>query len=344
MARGEKRPVTVRTIAEHVGVSPAAVSTVLANRHEERRLAPATVDRIRQAVRELGYVPNVAARRLRAHDPGVRHLELGILTTFEAPLFLVSRALRQVQRAVDARSTPSRRFSVTIDIYHAGRLRDMPGLLNASRFNGAIITNTLPEDDAFLRSTTLPYAVVVQGRRLANYCCVLETPSEVGSRTAGMLAERGRKRPVVLVPPLLTETTADRAASFCAAFAGRTGFAPQRIAARDFGPSAASDAVSAHLAHDPACDGLFAVTDTLAPGAYRAIKVSGRQVGKEVAVIGVGDSEHVGFFDPPLTCIGPAYDHVAEEVVTLLFNLMNRRRVHPAEVFIPPVISLRGSA
>src|SRR5512140_3059025 len=99
-ARVEKRPVTVHTIAAHVGVSPAAVSTVLANRHEERRLAPATVERIRQAVRELGYVPNVAARRLRAHDPDVYSMDLGILTSFEAPLFLVSRLLHEVQRTV----------------------------------------------------------------------------------------------------------------------------------------------------------------------------------------------------------------------------------------------------
>ena len=92
----------MHTIAAHVGISAAAVSTVLANRHVERRLAPATVERIRQAVRELGYVPNVAARRLRAHDPGVHSMDLGILTSFEAPLFLVSRTLRQVQRATAA--------------------------------------------------------------------------------------------------------------------------------------------------------------------------------------------------------------------------------------------------
>ena len=73
MAHAENRPVTVRTIAEHVGVSPSAVSTVLANRHEERRLAPATVEKIRQAVRELGYVPNVTARRLRARRGDAAH-------------------------------------------------------------------------------------------------------------------------------------------------------------------------------------------------------------------------------------------------------------------------------
>jgi LacI family transcriptional regulator len=326
-----------------VGVSPAAVSTVLANRHEERRLAPATVERIRQAVRELGYVPNVAARRLRAHDPDVRHMELGILTSFEAPLFLISRALRQLQRTVDTRTAPDRRFSVTIDMFHAGRLREMPGLLDASRFNGAIITNTLPEDDAFLRSTTLPYAVVVQGRRLANYCCVLETPGRVGRRAAEILLARGHHDLVVLTPSLLTETTADRADAFCAAVRAG-GREPARVAADGFTPASGSDALRAHMEQNVSCDALFAVTDTLALGAYHAIKQAGRRVPQDVAVVGVGDHEHADFFDPPLTCVGPVYDHVVEEIVTLLFNLMSRRRVHPTEVFVPPTVALRPSA
>ena len=343
MARSENRPVTVHTIAEHVGVSPAAVSTVLANRHEERRLAASTVDRIRQAVRELGYVPNVAARRLRAHDPDVRHIDLGILTSFEAPLFLVSRALRQVQRTVDTRSAPDRRFSVSIDMFHAGRLREMPGLLSASRFNGVIITNTLPEDDAFLKSTTLPYAVVVQGRRLANYCCVLETPGEGGRRAAEILLGAGRRHPVVLTPSLLTETTADRAAAFSAAVRARTGSEPARVVAAGFTPASGAAALRAHIEANPRCDALFAVTDTLALGAYHAIKESGRRIPQDVSVVGVGDNEHADFFDPPLTCVGPAYDHVVEEIVTLLFNLMNRRRVNPTEVFVPPTVFARAS-
>ena len=343
MARGDKRPVTVHTIAEHVGVSPAAVSTVLANRHEERRLAASTVERIRQAVRELGYVPNLAARRLRAHDPEVHSMDLGILTTFEAPLFLVSRALREVQRTVDARSGPDRRFSVSIDMFHAGRLREMRGLLNASRFNGVIITNTLPEDDAFLKSTLLPYAVVVQGRRLPNYCCVLETPGEAGRRAAELLQAAGCKRPVVLTPSLLTETTADRAEAFGAAWRERHGAAPARLTAASYLAGSGAEAFRAHLQVDPKCDGLFAVTDTLALGAYQAIKAAGRRVCDDIPVVGVGDTEHADFFDPPLTSVGPAYDRVVAEIVALLFNLMNRRRVRPVEVFVPPIVTVRGS-
>lgn len=343
MARSGNRPVTVHTIAEHLGVSPAAVSTVLANRHEERRLAPATVDRIRQAVRELGYVPNVAARRLRAHDPEVRHMELAILTSFEAPLFLVSRALREVQQIVDLRGGPDRRFSVTIDMFHAGRLREMPGLLAASRFNGAIITNTLPADDAFLRETTLPYAVVVQGRRLPNYCCVLETPGEGGRRAADILLGRGRRRAAVITPTLLTETTADRAAAFGTAWRERTGTDAVRVTAGDFTPASGARAFGTHLAGDPKCDALFAVTDTLALGAVHAIKASGRRVPQDIAVVGVGDHEHADFFDPPLTCVGPAYDRVVEEIGGLLFSLMSRRRVKPTEIFVPPRVTMRDS-
>lgn len=343
MARSRERPVTVQMVARHVGMSPAAVSTVLANRHVERRLAPATVERIRQAVRELGYLPNVAARRLRAHDPGVRDVEIGILTSFEAPLLLVSRVLREVQRLADARSNPNRRYSVSIDMFHAGRLRDMPGLLSASRFNGVIITNTLPEDDAFLAATTLPYAVVVQGRRLPNHCCVLETPGEGGRRAAEILLASRRRRTLVLVPPLLTETTADRAAAFARALRSMNGEEPVRVVAQGFTPAAGTEAMAMQLKRDPECDAVFAVTDTLALGACHAIKAAGRRVGTEVAVVGVGDIENVDFFDPPLTCVGPSYEAVVEEIVALLFDLMSRRRVRPVEVFVPPVVTIRGS-
>jgi LacI family transcriptional regulator len=343
MARRENRPVTVHMIAQHVGVSPAAVSTVLANRHEERRLAAATVEKIRQAVRELGYVPNIAARRLRAHDPEVHHREIGILTTFEAPLFLVSRTLRQVQHMVDQRSGPDRQFSVSIDMFHAGQLREMPGLLNASRFNGVIIANTLPADDAFLASTTLPYAVVIQGRRLPNYCCVLETPGEGGRRAEQILAKGGCRHTAVLTPSLLTETTADRANAFCAARRERTGDECPRVVAAEFTPASGAEAVRKYLRAHPQCDGIFAVTDTLGLGAINAIKAAGRRVPHDVAIVGVGDHEHADFFDPPLTCVGPRYDSVVEEIVGLLFDLMSRRRVNPTQIFVPPTVTVRRS-
>ena len=220
----------------------------------------------------------------------------------------------------------------------------MPGLLNASRFNGLIITNTLPEDDAFLAGTTLPYAVVVLGRRLPNYCCVLDTPGEIGRRAAEILFKRGCRRPVVLTPALLTQSTAERVEAFCTTVRGQTGAEPVRVMAAGFTPTNGADALRAHLGAGRGCDGLYAVTDGLALGAYQAIKDAGRKIPRDIAVVGVGDHEHADFFDPPLTCVGPSNETIVEQIVTQLFDLMNRRRVKPVETFVPPSVVIRASA
>ncbi|PTX95712.1 LacI family DNA-binding transcriptional regulator [Opitutus sp. ER46] len=345
MADAKSPPVTIRTIAQHVGVSNATVSSVLANRHEERRVAPATVERVRQAVRELGYVPNLTARRLRTNDPGVRQYDLGILTTFEAPLPLVSSLLREVQRAIDRRAGPGRQYSVSIDMFHAGRLKELRGLFNASRFNGVILTNTLPADDAFLSATTLPYPAVVLGRRLPTYTCVLDAPGEIGRRVAGLLLRGGRTRPVVLVPPTLTQSTADRVASFAEAARLQTGEEPRRITAGGFAPATAERAVREALRRDSRpFDALFSVTDSLALGAYQAIKHANRRIPAEIAMVGVGDDDRSEYFDPPLTCVGPDNDQIVHQVVGQLFKLMGERvAAQPAEIFVPPIVTIRDS-
>jgi LacI family transcriptional regulator len=190
----------------------------------------------------------------------------------------------------------------------------------------------------------LPYAVVVLGRRLPNYTCVLDTPGEIGRRAAEILLARGCQRPVVLVPALLTQSTAERAEAFAATVLAQTGRAAGRVAATGFSPASGADGLRAHLGAGRACDGLYAVTDILALGAYQVIKDGGRRIPRDIAVVGVGDHEHADFFDPPLTCVGPSSDEIVEQVVTQLFHLMNHRRVRPVEIFVPPSVSVRASA
>jgi LacI family transcriptional regulator len=55
------RRVTMRDVAEHASVSKATVSHVI---NETRFVEDATKERVKQAIKELGYRPNVAARSL----------------------------------------------------------------------------------------------------------------------------------------------------------------------------------------------------------------------------------------------------------------------------------------
>lgn len=64
---------TLKDIAQHVGVSPSTVSLVL-NDRDRGRVNTAVADQIRRAANEMGYVPNLLARSLKtkqSHTIGV---------------------------------------------------------------------------------------------------------------------------------------------------------------------------------------------------------------------------------------------------------------------------------
>jgi LacI family transcriptional regulator len=313
--QSSKPAVTIYEIAAHVGVSPAAVSSALANRGVERRLSEETVRRIREAAAELGYVPNMAGRRLRAHKSATRQFDLAILTSFEAPLPLVNQALLALQRAVDVQSTEYTRFAVAIEMFHAGKLRDKPGLLDTNRYHGVIITNTLPEDDQFLAKARLPYPVVVLGRRIPSYSCVLESPEFVGRRLA----------------------------AFTRTIRERSGRAPVALASEGLQPREGAATIEAFLARGGKFDGLFAVNDSLAIGAYKAIKHAGLVMPRDVAVVGVGDYELAEYFDPPLTTVAGGNEAMVAEAVPMLFRILRGERDVPREVLVVPPVFLRDS-
>lgn len=339
-----KPAITIYEIAQHVGVSPAAVSSVLSNRHVERRIGENTVRRIREAVEKLGYVPNMTGRRLRAQSSSMRRFDLAILTSFEAPLSLVGQALRALQGEVDAHTSNNTRYAVSIEMFHAGRLSEKPGLLSADRYHGVIITNTLPEDDRFLAGVKLPCATVVLGRRIPGYFCVLEAPDFVGHRSAEVLLDAGCRKLAVIHGKSLTQSTANRVEAFCEKARARTKIEPVSIVCAGLSASDAVRALQKKLTKGRGCDGLFAITDSLAVGAYQFFRQQGLKIPGDVAVVGVGDHELAEFFNPPLTTTAGANDAMVAEAVPLLFSqLLDGHKTQSQEILVAPPVYLRDS-
>jgi len=66
--RKNAKPVTLKELAEHLGLSKTTVSIVLNNAPGVNTIAPATRQRVRDAAERLHYHPN-----LHAHILGSRH-------------------------------------------------------------------------------------------------------------------------------------------------------------------------------------------------------------------------------------------------------------------------------
>jgi len=65
VSRREAPPVTLRTVAEYVGLAPCSVSAVLNNSAAGMSIPQQTKERVWRAARRLNYRPNYSARALR---------------------------------------------------------------------------------------------------------------------------------------------------------------------------------------------------------------------------------------------------------------------------------------
>lgn len=336
--------VTVRNIADRAGVSIGAVSSVLNNRQVERRISPGTVEKIRRAAARLGYLPNISARRLRSGTGQKHNIVIAFVTSYEAPLSLVNDLIVELRRSVTnrGRGTRGRAFSVMVEMFPAGRLQDMPGLLTGDHFNAAIIANTTPEDDRFLNRSHLPYPVVLVNRAIPRYSCVIEDPA-AGERAAAILFRGKRHRLAVLHGSPLTQTTQGRADGFMKAVSGQLGRPAHEIVSASLAESAAYDAMIQFLKRGDRIDGLYTVTDSMALGAYHAIKQKGLRIPADIAVVGVGDYDISAFCDPPLSVVGVERINLGREVSRLLLRQLAPAGLPPLRVEIPVHTVLRAS-
>ena len=336
--------VTVKNIAAHAGVSIAAVSSVLNNRHVERRISPGTVEKIRGVAAKLGYLPNIGARRLRTGTGQKHNIVIAFVTSYEAPLSLVNDLIVELRQSVTnrGRGTRGRTFSVMVEMFPAGRLQDMPGLLTGDHFNAAIIANTTPEDDQFLNRSHLPYPVVLVNRAIPRYSCVIEDPA-AGERAAGILVRGKRRALAVLHGNPLTQTTQGRVDGFMKAVSSQLGRPAHEIVSHKLSEGAAHEAMSRFLRRGERIDGLYTVTDSMALGAYHAIKQKGLRIPDDIAVVGVGDYDISAFCDPPLSVVGVVRNNLGREVSRLLLRQLGQAGLLPLRVEIPVLSVLRAS-
>ncbi|AHF93156.1 transcriptional regulator [Opitutaceae bacterium TAV5] len=344
----------LKDIAALAGVSVGSVSSVLNNRHLERRITHETAQAIRKAAARLGYLPNIGARKLRGGGSAKNSLFLALVTSFEAPIPLINHFILALRREVEASTLAQAdcTCSVMIEMFSAGHLREMPGLTTGDHFNAAIILNTVAEDDLFLARTPLPFPAVLVNRAVPGCTSVIE-PDTCGSRPAEVFAGTRRSRHAVLHGSPLTQITQSRVANFLRRSAELTGTPAVEVVAEQLSEAAGYEAMKSYLktyekptgrsGRSQRCDSLYAVSDALAMGAYRAIREHGLSIPDDIAVIGVGDYQMSPFFDPPLSCIGVSHAELAELASRQLIRALTSPGAAPATIRASLIETLRAS-
>jgi LacI family transcriptional regulator len=321
----------MRDVAARAGVSLKTVSRVV---NEEAGVSPALIGRVRQAVDELGFHPNVGARVLRRGD--TRTASIGLLLDDVADPFCAT-ILRAVQDVAVARGVVVLSASVDGD---AGRERALAAAFSARRTDGLILVPAA-DDQSYLGSEVASgTAVVCVGRvpgRL-DVDAVVATDAAGAASAVRHLAAAGHTRIAFL---------GDRAAPH-ARLAGywagleAAGIVPDPalvVGVPDAGH--AERAVSALFRTAAPPTALFTARDAVTVTALRALHRLGLQ--RLVALVGFGDFDTADLLSPGVTVVRQDARRIGTRAADLLFARMAGQAGSPAIYPVPTVLVPRGS-
>lgn len=315
--------VSIKEIAKLAGVSQSTASMVLNSKGDYYRISPATQQRIFEAARQLGYQPNISARRLRSGGEKVLPI-IALMWTLDTRAHLVGRFLKGIQLGL---AELEDEYELLIVPFVDTRLSDIRSLLTGTRFNGAIIANTTEQDDQFLEQSDLNVPVVLYQRQSKKYSTVAVDSFKTGQMVAERFAERGHKRLGLIMPGLSSQAIQLRKEGFVAK-ARELGLelAEHHIVYEDFSEQGGYNAAKQLYAQSEQLPtAIFATSDQMAVGILHALNELGVKVPDQVELIGHDNESVTRFTIPSLSTVHLPVEEMAKECVKLLTDMMQHK-------------------
>jgi DNA-binding LacI/PurR family transcriptional regulator len=321
--------VTMQDVARVAGVSLMTVSNVI---NEHPHVKPATKSKVLQAIADLDYRVNVAARNLRQGRTGTIGLAV---PEVDRPYYgqLAARIIAHAGRhglRVAVEQTGANREG-ELDALALSRNRLYDGLILAAVGLG-------PGDRDLLR---VDYPVVVLGERIFDGPVDhIAMANVAGTRTATEhLVERGCRAIVMFGGDDAPEPNVAslRLRGFDDALAAcGVPLVPDRVVRLPEFSLAAGAAAARDLVRSGApFDGAVCVTDTVALGVMRGLADARVEVPGQVRVIGFDNIEEGAFSVPALSTIDPDHEFMASRAVELVADrLRDPDRPHRPEEIV----------
>lgn len=314
-----KKP-TLDDVAQIAGVSPRTVSRVV---NEEDGFSESTRQRVAEAIKQVGYRPNLAARTLVTNRTGSLGLVVSQLTDPYFP---------EIADGVMA-AARERNYNILLSTTEDDAATQSAALESlASRAVDAVILFPFPNSDDELRALAdsgLPLVVVDYELSHPNVAAVTSDIRMGGRMAAEYLLSAGHERIAMVANSVRTRQWRESEFRSAAAEA----HAPFVVVHQPPTSRGGGLGVAEILQLDPAVTGIFAYNDLVAIGIIQELTALGVRVPQDIAVVGFDDVPFAEFSDPPLTTVRLNRERVGAEAVRLAISLLDE----PGQA-VPPVV------
>jgi LacI family repressor for deo operon, udp, cdd, tsx, nupC, and nupG len=329
--------VSLKDVAQKAGVSIKTVSNVV---NDYPFVSAQTRQRVQGVISELGYRPNLSARRLRNGRSGLIALSLPEIA---APYF--AELAEQIVAAAEQRG-----LTVLIDKTGGSRGHEQ---LAAAGIRDNLVDGTIASPLSMtardVEALGRTHSLVLLGERLSGVAVdhvAIDSVSAARMATTHLIHQGRRVIAAIGTGDSMTKTGPLRLHGYQDALVD---------AGLALDPTLHGDAVWYHrpdgyaamqrlLLTRPDIDGVFCFNDLLAIGALRALAELGLRVPEDVAIAGFDNNEESAFSLPSLTTIAPDKTALAEAAVDLVHRRITGDKTSPPQdIQTPFALEIRES-
>src|ERR1700691_3952413 len=327
--------VTLRSVAEHVGLTASTVSAVLNNSLASRSVPDRTKSRIVAAARELNYRPNYFARSLR----GNRTDKIGVILEEIGDAY-GSLVISGMERYLRERNF----FFLTVAHRHDKHLLATYSTMLLERgVEGFIIVDT-----SLTEQPPLPTVAVAGHRRIEGVTNIVLDHHHAAWLALQHLVELGHEQIAFMKGSTADADSDDRWSAICEV-APKLGIRMQpelivQLEGDDPTPNLGYPFAKQLLARKQPFTALFAYNDISAIGSIRAFLEAGLRVPNDVSVVGFDDIQNSAYISPPLTTVRQPMQKMGAIAARTLLDRIEGRMKYVAEIVIEPELVVRRSS
>jgi LacI family transcriptional regulator len=326
--------VTLKTIADRLGLTAGTVSAALNNSAAARSIPAHTKQRILDAARELNYRPNFFARTLRLQ----RTFTIGVIVS-EIGDDYGSQVINGIEHFLQQRNF----FFLTVVHRHDPKLMATYSQLLLSRGVEGFITI----DTSVTETPSLPTVAVAGHQQVEGVTNIILDHKKAARLALEHLKGLGHTEIAFLRGQYFSSDSATRWAAICEV-ADELGIIikPEltlQIQGSDSTPTLGYPVGKELLARGKPFTALFAYNDISAIGSIWAFREAGLRVPEDISVVGFDDIPGAAFANPGLSTVRQPLIRMGQIAAQTVVDQIEGRSEYVPEIAIEPEFVVRKS-
>ena len=324
-------------VAKKAGVSVMTVSRVVNGRSNVRK---DTRERVLQAIRELSYYPNAAARALHHNRTNV--IEVAIP---HRDYFYSSEYFSELIFSIEA-VAGRRRYNVIFTTYDPAGAEDHGSLYRQRKVDGLLIVAPPMGDERVTRlcDERIPL-VLVNSRRDDLPLSYVDVDNQRGAALAvDHLVGLGHTRIAMITGGTKTTNAVHRRQGYLDGLS-RAGLPvrEQWIVQGNWSEDSGYAGLQTLLAQEDRPSALFCANDLMAVGAMRAAADNSVSIPRDMSIVGFDDIRLSSFVNPRLTTVRQPIEQTGHAAARILLDRLENPRSQPERIILEPRMVVRAS-